>query len=394
MNNNAKPPPSRPSIGGARKSDASSNDNSKKPNSNPATDHDETPAQRKFVPANPADQELVDLISNDVLQINTGVKWADIAGLEEAKNLLHEAIVLPLWMPWYFQGIRSPWAGVLMFGPPGTGKTMLAKAVANETGTTFFNVSVATITSKWRGESEKLVKLLFQMARFYAPSTIFIDEIDSLCGQRGDSGEHEASRRVKTELLVQMDGIHADNQQEGKKEKEEKEEGSGGGSGDASDNKEESGEEEEERPKTVLVLGATNHPWYLDEALRRRLEKRIYIPLPDFESRKSLFQLCVRDVTLSDDVDMDKLATMTDGYSNADIKLVCRDAAMMGVRQLIKQNKGSGLDKDALQLKKTQVMQTPVTMKDFEVAVRKCSTSVGKELLGKYDEWMKEFGSK
>ncbi|TFK08052.1 ER lumen protein retaining receptor 3 [Platysternon megacephalum] len=154
-------------------------------------------------------RELATVISRDIYLHNPNIKWDDIIGLDAAKRLVKEAVVYPIRYPQLFTGILSPWKGLLLYGPPGTGKTLLAKAVATECNTTFFNISASTIVSKWRGDSEKLVRVLFELARYHAPSTIFLDELESVMSQRGNhpGGEHEGSRRMKTELLVQMDGL-------------------------------------------------------------------------------------------------------------------------------------------------------------------------------------------
>lgn len=303
------------------------------------------------------DKDLVEALERDIISQNPNVRWDDIADLEDAKKLLKEAVVLPMWMPEFFKGIRRPWKGVLMVGPPGTGKTLLAKAVATECKTTFFNISSSTLTSKYRGESEKLVRLLFEMARFYAPTTIFIDEIDSICSRRGTSEEHEASRRVKAELLIQMDGV-----------------------GGASEN--------DDPSRMVMVLAATNFPWDIDEALRRRLEKRIYIPLPSAKGREELLRISLKELELADDVDLEFIAQNMDGYSGADITNVCRDASLMAMRRRIE-----GLTPEEIRNLSRDDMHMPTTMGDFGEALRKVSKSVSALDIEKYERWIDEFGS-
>ena len=305
------------------------------------------------------DAELISMLERDCVAQSVSVTWDDIAGLESVKELLQEAVTLPLLIPEYFKGIRRPWRGVLLYGPPGTGKTLLAKAVATECKCTFFNVSASTMASKYRGESEKLVRLLFEMARFYAPTVIFFDEIDALGGRRGDTTEHESSRRVKAELLVQMDGVSA-NPTDG---------------------------------TSVTVLAATNRPWDLDEALRRRLEKRIYIPLPEGAGRQQILRIHLNDLKLAQDIDIDELVSLTKSYSGADITNVCREAAMMGLRKKMKEARQRGLTNSQLSEAVGGIENIPVTQRDFLEALSNVQKSVGKDDIDKFMNWTREFGS-
>ena len=184
-----------------------------------------------------------------------------------------------------------------MYGPPGTGKTFLAKACATEADGTFFSISSSDLISKYVGESEKLIRTLFKMAREKRPSIIFIDEIDSLCGSRSD-GENDATRRVKTEFLVQMQGVGKDDE-------------------------------------GILVLGATNIPWGLDPAIRRRFERRIYIPLPDYEGRLFLVKHNLKNTpnTIKEE-EMETIAHKIDGFSGSDISIFVRDAVFEPVRKM------------------------------------------------------------
>ena len=238
------------------------------------------------------DQQAAKQIFNEIIIQGDEVHWSDIAGLEVAKNALRETVVYPFLRPDLFMGLREPARGMLLFGPPGTGKTMLARAVATESKSTFFSISASSLTSKYLGESEKLVRALFALAKVLAPSIIFVDEIDSLLSQRSGSGEHEATRRIKTEFLIQWSDLQraAAGREVAEKDKDR---------GDAN---------------RVLVLAATNLPWAIDEAARRRFVRRQYIPLPEAETRAVQLRTLLKQQkhTLTD-ADIDTLVGLTDG---------------------------------------------------------------------------------
>lgn len=308
--------------------------------------------------------EVVAAVSECIVE-NTGITFDQIAGLPEAKRLLEEAVVLPMVLPDFFTGILSPWRGVLLFGPPGTGKTLLAKATAAKAGFTFFAVTASNIESKYRGEAEKMVRGLYTIARARAPSCIFLDEIDALMSARGTGEDNECSRRIKSEILTQMQGITTQN---------------GVVSEDSSG----------QQCKIVMTLAATNLPWDLDEALKRRLEKRIYIPLPDFESRRQLLELNLKDIS-SKGLDLDALAKRLEGYSGADISILIREVSMTPLRRAIS---GKTLDEirqlnNDPEFKKSLV----VLPDDFEKAIEKTKPSVNSADIKKHEEWFQKFGS-
>jgi vacuolar protein-sorting-associated protein 4 len=290
--------------------------------------------------------ELEEAISDIIVVEKPNVKMSQVAGLEEAKRALREAIILPMKRPDLFKGARNPWRGILLFGAPGTGKTLLARAVATEVDATFFNVSASSIISKWLGESEKLVQQLFDSAIDKQPSLIFIDEVDSIASARG-GGEHDAMRRVKTTMMTMMDGVTT---------------------------------KKEDR---IVVIGATNLPWELDPAFRSRFEKRIYINLPDLPARSKIFEIHTKGVECDPSVDWNLLGEVSEGYSGRDIQLLCREAVMLPVREL---DISGALDDPNITARK-------VTLEDFMYAMEKIKPSVAPEELLKHRDWAEEFGS-
>ena len=302
------------------------------------------------------DPKLIEMIEGEMMESSPNVAWDSVGGCAEAKRLLNEAVVLPLLIPDYFAkaACRAPWKGVLLFGPPGTGKTLLARAVASLGKTAFFNISASSLVSKYHGESEKLCRTLFGLARHHAPSIVFFDEIDALVSSRGAQGQHEASRRLKSELLVQMDGISS----------------SGNGEGQ------------------VMVLATSNKPWDLDEAMRRRLERRIYVPLPDEASRGEMLRIHLKGVRLAGEVDLADLAQQTEGYSGADLQLACRDASMMPMRKAVEGKSPV----EIVELQATGMLEGHLGMDDFRHALRRTQPSTAADEHTVYKAWNAEYG--
>ncbi len=264
------------------------------------------------------------------------VRWEDIGDLEQVKQELREAVEWPLKYPDLFKrlGIKPP-KGILLYGPPGTGKTLLAKAVANESEANFISVKGPEVLSKWVGESEKAVREIFQRAREAAPCIIFFDELDAIAPRRGLHTDSGVTDRIVNQLLTEMDGIQI--------------------------------------LKDVVVIGATNRPDILDPALLRpgRFDRVIFVPPPDVEGRYQIFQIHTRDMPLADDVDLRKLAEMTEGYTGADIEALCREAALNAARENL------NIDK--------------VYMRHFIAALEKVKPSIAPEQRREYERILTEF---
>uniref|UniRef100_A0A3B3UZ40 microtubule-severing ATPase n=1 Tax=Poecilia latipinna TaxID=48699 RepID=A0A3B3UZ40_9TELE len=288
------------------------------------------------------DSKLANLILNEIVDRGASVSFEDVAGQDLAKQALQEIVILPSLRPELFTGLRAPARGLLLFGPPGNGKTMLAKAVAAESNATFFNISAASLTSKYVGEGEKLVRALFAVARELQPSVIFIDEVDSLLCERRE-GEHDASRRLKTEFLVEFDGVQ-----------------SGG----------------EER---VLVMGATNRPQELDEAVLRRFAKRVYVALPD-EKVLRIHKYALYFSPVSSPSSQSECSTA--GYSGSDLTSLAKDAALGPIRELGPEHVRSMSASEMRNIK----------MKDFEESLKRVKPTVSSATLNMYTKWNKDFG--
>ncbi|KAG7204052.1 hypothetical protein KM043_001910 [Ampulex compressa] len=312
----------------------------------PTTSNSNRGTPRKVPLLKGVDPKLAQVILDEILEGGAAVQWEDIAGQETAKQALQEMVILPSLRPELFTGLRTPARGLLLFGPPGNGKTLLARAVATQCNATFFSISAASLTSKYVGEGEKLVRALFAIARDLQPSVIFIDEVDSLLSERRDN-EHEASRRLKTEFLVEFDGLPCN---------------------------------PEER---VLVMAATNRPQELDEAALRRFTKRVYVTLPDLRTRILLLRrlLAKHNDPLTNE-ELNEMAVLTEGYSGSDLTGLAKDAALGPIREL-NPDQVKELDLNSVR---------NITMQDFRDSLKRIRRSVSPASLAAYEKWSFEYG--
>ncbi|XP_019451943.1 PREDICTED: uncharacterized protein LOC109354045 [Lupinus angustifolius] len=287
-----------------------------------------------------------------------GVKFDDIGALEDVKKALNELVILPMRRPELFSrgNLLRPCKGILLFGPPGTGKTLLAKALATEAGANFISITGSTLTSKWFGDAEKLTKALFSFASKLAPVIIFVDEVDSLLGARGGALEHEATRRMRNEFMAAWDGLRSKENQR------------------------------------ILILGATNRPFDLDDAVIRRLPRRIYVDLPDAENRMKILRIVLAQENLIPGFEYDKLAKLTEGYSGSDLKNLCIAAAYRPVQELREEEK-KGISNG------TPSVLRPLNVDDFVESKAKVGPSVAYDAtsmneLRKWNDMYGEDGSR
>ncbi|WCJ26391.1 P-loop containing nucleoside triphosphate hydrolases superfamily protein [Euphorbia peplus] len=337
-------------------------------------------ADKSLAPATKApeivpDNEFEKRIRPEVIPASDiNVNFADIGALEEIKESLQELVMLPLRRPDLFKGgLLKPCRGILLFGPPGTGKTMMAKAIAKEAGASFINVSMSTITSKWFGEDEKNVRALFTLAGKVSPTIIFVDEVDSMLGQRTRVGEHEAMRKIKNEFMTHWDGLLT------------------------------------KQGERILVLAATNRPFDLDEAIIRRFERRILVGLPSPENREMIFKTLLSKEKVEEGLDFKELATLTEGYTGSDLKNLCTTAAYRPVRELIQQERLKDLEKKqkvAEAQTSGQAVETsdgngerviilrPLNMEDFKHAKNQVAPSFASEgnIMSELKQWNDLYG--
>jgi transitional endoplasmic reticulum ATPase len=278
------------------------------------------------------------------------VPWEDVGGLEETKERLRETIQWPLEYPQVFETLDMEAAkGVLLYGPPGTGKTLLAKAVANEAESNFISIKGPELLNKYVGESEKGVREVFQKARENAPTVVFFDEIDSIAVERGtNTGDSGVGERVVSQLLTELDGL--------------------------------------EELEDVVVIATTNRPDLIDTALLRpgRLDRQVHVPVPEEDGRRKIFEVHTRDKPIADDVDLDWLASRTDGYVGADIEAVCREASMAASREFI-----GSVDPDDID---DTVSNVRISRKHFEDALEEVGPSIDQETKERYEDVQSEIG--